>query len=123
MTGFGAGSPATAGAVLLGALLIGVLAGRAKQRFTYLVFGVLGTLGAVVALNALTRLPTGDRAAEFTGLYLLGLPLLTAYVAGWLCARGSWFSRLLVVVVAVALVLLFPYAQAGQSTAALVGGG
>jgi hypothetical protein len=40
-----------------------------------------------------------------------------------LCARGSWFSRLLVVVVAVALVLLFPYAQAGQSTAALVGGG
>jgi hypothetical protein len=123
MTGFGAGSPAIAGAVLLGALLIGVLAGRAKQRFTFLVFGVLGVIGAVIAFNAFVRPPTGDRAAEFTGLYLLGLPLLTAYAAGWLCARGSWFSRLLVVVAAVALVLLFPYAQAGESTAALVGSG
>ncbi len=123
MTGFGASSSALAGAVLLGALLIGVLAGRAKQRVTLLVFGLLGAVGVLIALNAFVRPPTGDRAAEFTGLYLLGLPLLTAYLAGWLCARGSWFSRLLVVVAAVALVLLFPYAQAGQSTAALVGGG
>jgi hypothetical protein len=122
MTGFGASSSALAGAVLLGALLIGVLAGRAKQRVTFLVFGLLGVVGAVIALNAFTRPPTVDRAAEFTGLYLLGLPLLTAYLAGWLCARGSWFGRLLVVVAAVALVLVFPYAQAGRSTAALVGG-
>lgn len=123
MIGFALDSSAVAGAVLLGALLIGVLAGRATKRSAFLVFGLLGTVGVVIALNALMRPPTGDRTTEFTGLYLLGLPLVTAYLAGWLCARGSWFSRLLVVVVAVALVLVFPYAQAGRSTAALVGGG
>ncbi|MCO1656626.1 hypothetical protein [Pseudonocardia humida] len=123
MIDVGPNSSAVAGAVLLGVLVIGILAGRAKQRLTLLLFGLLAMVGVVIALNALVRQQGGDRAAEFTGLYLLGLPLVAVYLAGWLCARGSWFTRVLVVVLAVALVLVFPYAQAGQATAALVGGG
>ena|SRR5690349_17463525 len=120
MTGLAAGAPIGA-LVLLGALVVGVLAGRAKQRLTLLVFGLLALVAGVVALNALMRPAGGDRVAEFTGLYLLGLPLVTAYLAGWLCARSSWFVRLLVLVAAVVLVLVFPYAQVGGASAALVG--
>jgi hypothetical protein len=38
-------------------------------------------------------------------------------VAGWLCARGSWLRRLLVVGVAAVLLATFPYAAAGRATA------
>ena len=113
----------TAAVVLVVALAVGVLAGRAKQRFTLLVFGVLAVVGIAIAVNALVRPPGGDRAAQFTELYLLGLPLLAAFLAGWLCGRSGWVTRLVVVALAVAVVLVFPYAQAGQATAALVGAG
>jgi hypothetical protein len=123
MIDVGPNSSAVAGAVLLGVLVVGVLAGRAKRRLTLLVFGLLAMVGVVIALDAVVRPPGGDRAAELTSLYLLGLPLVAAYLAGWLCARGGWVKRLLVVALAVALVLAFPYAQAGRASAALVGGG
>jgi hypothetical protein len=112
----------TAAAVLVAVLAVGVLAGRAKQRFTLLVFGLLAVAGVAIALNALQRAPGSDRAAQFTALYLLGLPLLAAFLAGWLCGRTGWVTRLVVVALAVALVLVFPYAQAGAATAALAGG-
>jgi hypothetical protein len=123
MIDVGPNSSAVAGAVLLGVLVIGVVAGRAKQRLTLLVFGLLAMVGVVIALDALIRPAGGDRAAQFTGLYLLGLPLVVAFLAGWLCARSGWFTRALVVVLAVVLVLVFPYPQAGQATAGLLGGG
>jgi hypothetical protein len=123
MIDVGPNSSAVAGAVLLGVLVIGVLAGRAKQRLTLLLFGLVALVGLGIAVNALMRPPVGDRAAQFTGLYLLGLPLVAAYLAGWLCGRGGWVKRLVVVAVAAALVLLFPYAQVGEATAALLGGG
>jgi hypothetical protein len=49
------------------------------------------------------------------------VPLLAAFLAGWLCGRTGWVTRVVVVAVAVAVVLVFPYAQAGEATAALLG--
>ncbi|WP_214401503.1 hypothetical protein [Pseudonocardia lacus] len=116
------GADPTDAVVPLVVFVAGVLAGRAKQRLTLLVFGLVAVVGIAIALNALMRPPGGDRAAQFTELYLLGVPLLAAYLAGWLCGRTGWVTRLLVVALAVAVVLVFPYAQVGQATAGLAGG-
>ncbi len=120
MINVGPSSSAVAGAVLLAVFVIGVAAGRTKKRLTALLFGLALVIGASVAVSALAR-PAGlDRTAQFTALYTLAVPLAAAFLAGWLCARGSWVKRLVVVAVAVALVLLVPYAQLGRATAALV---
>jgi hypothetical protein len=120
MIDVGPSSSAVAGAVLLAVFVIGVAAGRTKKRLTALLFGLALVVGASVAVSALTR-PAGlDRTAQFTALYTMGVPLAAAFLAGWLCARGSWVKRLVVVAVAVALVLLVPYAELGRATAALV---
>jgi hypothetical protein len=105
------------------ALLVGVVAGRAKQRVTLLIGGVVAAvvIGFVVTATGPAR--DADKAAELTALYTVALPLAAAFLAGWLCARGSLIKRLLVLAAAVALVLLFPYAEAGQATAAALQGG
>jgi hypothetical protein len=111
-------APAVTGAVLLAVLLIGVLAGRAKGRWTALAAGIV-VIGAVgVVLTAVGGGPENeDPGAELTALYTITLPLAIAYVAGWLLVRGGWLRRFLVIAVGALLLVAFPYAAAGQATA------
>ena len=109
---------AVAGAVLIGVLLVGIVAGRTKGRWTLLAAGLVAILAAGIVLAAVGGGPdTEDPAAELTALYIITVPLVLAYVAGWLAARGSWLRRFLVVAVAVLLFAAFPYDAAGQATA------
>jgi peptidoglycan/LPS O-acetylase OafA/YrhL len=109
----------TVAAIVLGVvLLVGIFAGRAKARWTLLVAGLAAVLVLAIAVTAATGGPAGDAsAAEITALYQLALPLGVAFAAGWLCARGSWLRRLLVLGVAALLLASFPYVAAGQATA------
>jgi hypothetical protein len=111
-------------AVLIVVLVIGVAAGRAKGRWTLLAAGIVGILAVGVVLTAIGGGPdTDDPAAELAALYTVTVPLVLAYVAGWLASRGSWVRRFLVVAVAVLLLAAFPYAAAGKATAdAFLGG-
>lgn len=116
-------APAVTGAVLLVVLLIGVAAGRAKGRWTLLAAGLVVLAAAGVVLTAVADRPAGgggaaqDEAAELTALFTITLPLVIAYVAGWLLVRGGWLRRLLVIAVGALLLVAFPYAAAGQATA------
>lgn len=111
-------APAVTGAVLLVALLIGVAAGRAKGRWTILVAGLMVIAAVGVVLTAAGDTPAGeDPAAELTTLYTITLPLVIAYLAGWLLVRGGWLRRFLVIAVGALLLVAFPYAAAGQATA------
>ena len=111
-------APAVTGAVLLVVLLVGVAAGRAKSRWTALAAGLVVLAAAGVVLTAAGNAPAGeDPAAELTVLYTITLPLVIAYVAGWLLVRGGWLRRLLVIAVGALLLVAFPYAAAGQATA------
>jgi hypothetical protein len=114
----GGGSPGVAGLVLLVVLLVGVAAGRTKRRWILLFSGLLGVLVLGIAIIALTT-PAGtdDPAAKITSLYTVTVPLAVMFTAGWLCGRGSWFRRLVVLGVAVLLLAAFPYAAAGRATA------
>jgi hypothetical protein len=118
-------APAVTGAVLLVVLIIGVVAGRAKGRWMLLVSGIVIIVAVGVVLTAAGGgPPTDDPAAELTALYTITLPLLIAYVAGWLVVRGGWLRRFLVIAVGALLLVAFPYAVAGQATAdAFLGGG
>ncbi|TQM43959.1 hypothetical protein FB388_1318 [Pseudonocardia cypriaca] len=116
-------APAVTGAVLLVVLLIGVAAGRAKGRWTLLAAGLVVLAAAGVVLTAVADPPAGeggavqDGAAELTALFTITLPLVIAYVAGWLLVRGGWLRRVLVIAVGALLLVAFPYAAAGQATA------
>ena len=115
----GGQSPGVAGLVLVVVLVIGVFAGRATRRFTLLLAGLLAMLGIGVGVTVLAAAPgaVADRAAELTGFYAVVVPLMVAYVAGWLCARGGLLWRLVVLGVAVLVLAVFPYADAGRVTA------
>ena len=117
LTGAGPTDPAVAGAVLLAVLLIGVAAGRAKQRLTLLVAGIVAVGVAGFVLTSMTTPQDLDRATWWTTLYGVALPLAVAFLAGWLCGRGSWIKRLLVLAAAAILLAAFPYAAVGQATA------
>lgn len=114
---------AVGGAVLIVVLVVGLLAGRAKGRFGLLLVG----LAAVVVLGVLyvgvpdLAAPTDAVVTRLAGLYAVVLPIVIAFTAGWLVARGSWFGRALVLGVAVVLVAVFPYAAAAEATAGWVG--
>jgi hypothetical protein len=111
-------APAVTGAVLLVVLIIGVVAGRAKGRWMLLVSGIVIIAAIGVVLTAVGGgPPTDDPGAELTALYTITLPLVIAYVAGWLVARGGWLRRFLVIAVGALLLVAFPYAAAGQATA------
>jgi hypothetical protein len=115
-------APAVTGAVLLVVLLVGVVAGRAKNRWTLLAVGLVILAAAGVVLTAVADRPAAgaapqDKGAELAALYTITLPLVVAYVAGWLLVRGGWLRRLLVVAVGAVLLVAFPYGAAGQATA------
>jgi hypothetical protein len=111
-------APAVTGAVLLAVLLIGIVAGRAKSRWTVLAAGIVVIAAVGVVLTAIGGAPpTDDPVAELTALYTITLPLVIAYVAGWLVVRGGWLRRFLVIAVSALLIVVFPYAAAGQATA------
>jgi hypothetical protein len=117
-------APAVTGAVLLVVLIIGVVAGRAKGRWMLLVSGIVIIAAVGVVLTAAGGGPsTEDPAAELTALYTITLPLLIAYVAGWLVVRGGWLRRFLVIAVGALLLVAFPYAAVGQATAGAFLGG
>lgn len=119
-----AGSPGAAAAVLLAALLIGAAAGRAAKRWSLLVVGMLAVAVLGFVAVAVTTTPGAGPAAQVTALYAVALPLLVVFVAGWLCGRGSWFRRLLVIGAAALLLAAFPYDAAGRMTAdTLLGAG
>jgi hypothetical protein len=112
--------PATAvtGAVLLGVLVVGVAAGRAKGRWTLLAAGLVVIAAVSVVLTAVGDTPTSeDPAAELTALYTITVPFAIAYLAGWLVVRGTWLRRFIVIAVGTLLLVAFPYAAAGQATA------
>lgn len=100
------------------ALVVGVVAGRSKQRFSLLLLGLLVAAVVGFVVVAVSGQPVGGtRPAEIARLYTAAIPLAVAFLAGWLCARGSWFGRLVVIAVAALLLAAFPYAAAGQATA------
>jgi hypothetical protein len=116
------GSLALAAAVLVLVLLIGVAAGRATSRWSLLLAGlvVAVVLGAVITGVTGAGDPPGaaeDPGAELGALYSVTVPLVVAFGAGWLCGRGTWFRRLVVLGVAALLFAAFPYAEAGRLTA------
>jgi hypothetical protein len=109
---------AVTGAVLLVVLFVGVAAGRAKTRWTLLFTGLVAILVVGIVLTAVGGGPdTEDPSLELAALYTVTVPLALAYLAGWLAAHGSWLKRFLVVVAAVVLLAVFPYALVGQVTA------
>jgi hypothetical protein len=109
---------AVTGAVLLAVLIIGIVVGRAKGRWMLLATGIVVIAAVGVVLTAVGGgPPTDDPAAELTALYTITLPLVIAYVAGWLLVRGGWLRRFIVIAVGAMLLVVFPYAAAGQATA------
>lgn len=102
--------------VLVGVLIVGVLAGRAKRRWLVLLLGIVVVIAVGVVATRINGTPGAVPAAKITLLYTTALPLLVAFVAGWLCGRGTWFKRLVVLGVAALLLAAFPYAAAAQAT-------
>ncbi len=117
------GQNALAAGVLLVVLVIGFLAGRAKKRFGLLIGGVVGLIVVGVVLTVLTGVRMEDRLAWAATLLPLTVPLLVAFLAGWLSARAGWFMKVVIVAAAVILLAAFPYAAASETTARLLGGG
>lgn len=110
-------SSALAPIVLGVVLLVGVLAGRAKRRWALLVAGVLAVAVLGGAVTALADGARADPAVGITAFYRIVVPLGVAFVAGWLCGRGPWLRRLVVLAAAVLLLAAFPYEAAGRATA------
>lgn len=106
-------------AALLAVLVVGLLAGRARNRLVLLavglvVFVVIGT--PIVGVPDLAG-PRDALAAQFAAVYSVVLPPTIAFVTGWLLVRGSWLRRAVVLAVAVLVLAAFPYAVAGAATA------
>ncbi|MGI5131747.1 hypothetical protein ACQEVB_33440 [Pseudonocardia sp. CA-107938] len=113
------GQTTLAAAVLLIVLVIGFFTGRAKNRFGLLLGGLIALVVAGVALTALAGVRFADRAAWFGALLPLTVPLLVAFLAGWLGARAGWFARLAILLVAVLVLAAFPYAAVTARMAAV----
>lgn len=115
------GGAGAAAAVLLVVLLLGVAVGRSKRRWFLLLGGLVAVVGLGVVLTAVTVGPVaGADATGIADLYVVVVPPAVAFVAGWLCSRGTWFGRLIVLAVAALLLASFPYAAAGEATAELL---
>jgi hypothetical protein len=101
--------------ILAALFVVGLLAGLAKQRFALLVAGlvVVAVGGALLAgVNG-----AAPRAQEWTQLLTVAVPLLVAFLTGWLVARGSWFRRIVVVAAAALLLAALPYSSIGAAIA------
>lgn len=109
-----------AAVVLLAVLVVGVAVGRSRRRFGLLVVGIIAIAVIGFLVTAATSGPVSTRAADIARLYTTAVPPLVAFVAGWLCARGSWFTRIVVIAAAALLLAAFPYANAGDATAKLL---
>jgi hypothetical protein len=109
------GGVGVAAVVLLVVLVIGIGAGRSKRRWSLLLLGLVVAAGVGVVTTAVTGGP-GERADEIARLYTWLVPPVVAFLAGWLCARGSWFLRIVVIAAAALLLAAFPYAAAGRAT-------
>lgn len=106
--------------VLLVVLVIGVAVGRSKRRFGLLLVGIIAVAVIGFVVTAATSGAVSMRAADIARLYTTAVPPLVAFVAGWLCAKGSWFTRIVVIAAAALLLAAFPYATAGGATADLL---
>jgi signal transduction histidine kinase len=106
--------------VLVVVLVVGVAAGRAKRRFGLLLVGIIAIAVIGVGLAAATSGAGGTRASDIGRLYATALPPLVSFVAGWICARAGWFTRIVVIATAALLLAAFPYARAGDATADLL---
>lgn len=104
-------------AVLLALLLVGVVAGRARGRLLLLLVGLVVLVVAGALVSGVTA--PGADAAAWTRLLSTAVPPLAAYLAGWLCARGSLFGRLIVLAAAALLVAVLPYPALGAVMARL----
>lgn len=108
----------SAAAVLLVLVVVGVVAGRARSRFLLLLVGLVVLVVAAAVVSGVTA-PRAD-AAAWTRLLSTAVPLLVAYLAGWLCARGSLFGRLIVLGGAALLLATLPYPALGAAVARLL---
>ena len=112
--------------LVLVALIAGLAAGRAKKGRWSLLLGGVFAIVVVTALSALVshRLdaaaPAEVIADQLAGLYEIAVPVLIAYLAGWLCGRARWGWRLAVIAIAVVLLAALPYPELGRMTAGLV---
>jgi hypothetical protein len=55
-------------------------------------------------------------------VYALVVPPLVAFPAGWIAARASWFTRVVVVSATVLALAALPYGALGAATAAALTG-
>ena len=112
--------------VLLGVLVLGVLAGRARNRVGLLLGGllVIAALGVVAAVagGVDPAAPPDVLGPRLAAVYALVVPPLLAFLAGWIAARTSWFVRVVVVAAAVLALAALPYAALGAATAAALTG-
>jgi hypothetical protein len=117
------GGLGTVGIGLLVALVAGVFAGWTNRRLFYLVVGIVVVAVVGIGVTATNLPPSAAQPERVGALYGVSIPLLVAFVAGWLCARGSWFTRVLVIILAVVVLAVFPYGAATTATAAVIPGG
>ena len=59
---------------------------------------------------------------RLAAVYAVAVPPLLAFLAGWIAARTSWFTRVVVVGVAVLALAALPYAALGAATATALTG-
>ena len=119
--------PNAAGAlVLLGVFVLGVLAGRAKGRVGLLLGGLLVIAALGVGLAAVGGVdpaaPSDVLGPRLAAVYALVVPPLVAFPAGWIAARASWFTRVVVVSATVLALAALPYGALGAATATALTG-
>ena len=113
------GGVGAAALVLLVVFVVGVAVGRSKRRWGLLLAGVVAIVAIGFVVTATTTGALGTRADDIARVYTTALPPLVTFLAGWICARGSWFTRIVVVAAAALLLAAFPYPAAGRATAEL----
>jgi hypothetical protein len=111
------GGVGAAAVVLLVLFVIGVAVGSAKRRWGLLLAGILAIAALGFVVTAATTGAVSTRAEDLARLYSTALPPLVTFLAGWICARGSWFTRVVVVAAAALVLAAFPYPAAGRATA------
>lgn len=111
------GGVGAAAVVLLVVFGIGVAVGGSKRRWGLLLAGVVAIAVIGFAVTAATTGAVSTRSEDIARLYSTALPPLVTFLAGWICARGSWFTRVVVVAAAALVLAAFPYPAAGKATA------
>jgi hypothetical protein len=115
------------GLLVAAGLVVGFVAGRSRTRGRLLVLGVAVIAVAAAIIWVVTGRVDLDASQERLGaqladLFVVALPALVAFVAGWVCGPPGWRRRIVVLVVAAALVAFLPYAALGTATAGVLQG-